>query len=91
MSHEPVRSVGTTNRLLMFMSNALVVRSMDLMITLSFGVMGELACLSGLKFKMALRILFAMDGRVRMRVPTQLRVALTNTASLQDIISSIYP
>lgn len=66
----------------MFMSNAFVVRSIDLMMTLSFGVIGELACLSGLKFKTALRILLAIDGRDRMSIPRQLRVALTNTASL---------
>ncbi len=66
----------------MFMSNAFVVRSIDLMMTLSFGVIGELACLSGLKFKIAVRILLAMDGRVRTSIPRQLSVAFTNTASL---------
>lgn len=66
----------------MFMSNAFAVRSIDFMMTLSFGVMGELACLSGLKFKVALRILLAIDGRVRMSIPRQLSVALTSRASL---------
>ncbi len=72
------------------MSNALVVRSIDFMITLSFGVIGEFACLSGLKFKMAFRILLAIDGRVRMSIPRQFRVAFTKTASLYAI-SAILP
>ena len=59
------------------MSNALVVRSIDLTWTLAFGVMGELACFIGLKFKIAEMILLAMDWRVRRSVPRQLRVALT--------------
>lgn len=65
------------------MSKALVVRSMDLICTLALGVMGELACFNGLKFKIAEMILLAMDWRVRRRVPTQLRVALMRTASLE--------
>ena len=47
--------------------------------------MGELACLSGLKLRIAEIILFAMDGRVRKRTPRQLSVALTRTASLREL------
>lgn len=65
-----------------FISSALVVRSIDLIWTLVFGVMGELACLNGLKFIIAEIILLAMDWRVRSRVPRQFRVALMITASL---------
>ena len=42
------------------MSNALVVRSMDLIWTLDFEVIGEFACFKGLKLNMAWIILFAM-------------------------------
>jgi hypothetical protein len=66
-----------------FMSSALVVRSMDLIWTLAFGVMGEFTCLSGLKFKIADMILLEMDWRVRSSMPRQFRVASTNTASLE--------
>ena len=64
------------------MSKALVVRSIDLIWTLVLGVMGELACFNGLKFRIAETILLAIDWRVRRRVPRQLRVALMRTASL---------
>jgi len=67
----------------MLSSNALVVRSIDLIWTLALGLIGELACLNGLKFRIAERILLAIDWRVRRRVPRQLRVALTKTASLE--------
>ncbi len=73
----------------MLMSRALVVRSIDFIMTLSFGVIGELACLSGLKFKIAFRILLAIDGRDRMSIARQLRVAFTNTASLHTSLSAI--
>lgn len=66
-----------------FISNALVVRSIDLIWTLTLGVMGELACFIGLKVKIAEMILLAMDWRVRRSVPRQLRVALIRTASLE--------
>lgn len=65
------------------MSNALVVRSIDLIWTRTLGVMGELACFIGLKFRTAEMILLAMDWRVRRRVPKQLSVALMRTASLK--------
>ena len=64
------------------MSNALVVRSIDLIWTLLLGVMGEFACLSGLKFRIAEMTLLAMDWRVRRSMLRQLRVALMRTASL---------
>jgi len=66
----------------MFMSNALVVLSIDLIWTLALGLMGDLVCFIGLKLRMVERILFAIDGRVRSRLPKQLRVAVINTASL---------
>ena len=68
-----------------FMSNALVVRSIDLAWTLALEVIGDLACFIGLKFNIAERILLEMDGRVRRRMPRQFRVALTRTASLEAL------
>ena len=65
-----------------FMSNALVVRSIDLIWTLLLGVMGEFACFNGLKFRIAEMILLAIDWRVRRSMLRQLRVALMRTASL---------
>ena len=44
----------------MFISSALVVRSIDLIWTLAFEVIGEFACFKGLKLNMAWMILFAM-------------------------------
>lgn len=64
------------------MSSMRVVFSMDLIITRFLGVMGEFASLRGLKFKMALMILGAIDGRARIRRERQLRVESTKTASL---------
>ena len=66
-----------------FISNALVVRSMDLIWTLALGLMGKSTCFIGLKFKTAEMILLAMDWRVRRSVPRQLRDALIRTASLE--------
>lgn len=77
--------------LLTFVNSALVVLSIDLIKTLSFGVIGELACFRGLKFKMAERTLLAMEGRARMRRPRQLSVELTSTASLKYISSISLP
>ena len=59
---------------------------MDLIATLLLGVMGELACLSGLKFKTALRILLDVWGRVRMRRESEFIVASTDTASLHGLV-----
>ena len=67
-------------------SSALAVRSIDLIWTFSFAPIGEFACLSGLKFKIAERILLAIDWRVRSRIARQLSVAFTRTASLQDLL-----
>ena len=64
------------------MSNARVVLSIDLIWTLALVLMDGLAFFIGLKFRMADRILFAMDWRVRTRAPRQLRVALIIIASL---------
>lgn len=52
------------------------------MFTLVVGVSGAFACLRGLKFKMAVMILFEMDGRVRIRTGIELRVAFIRTGSL---------
>lgn len=65
------------------MSKIRVVFSIDLAITRSLGVMGEFASFRGLKFKMAFRILLAMDGRARMRMEREFRVASISTASLE--------
>jgi hypothetical protein len=66
-----------------FMSKALVVRSIDFMLTRRVGVAGELACLRGLKLRMAFRILFAIDWRDRIKIARQFKVALTKIASLR--------
>ncbi len=66
----------------MFMRSSLVVFSIDLTMTRSFGVMGELASFRGLKFKMAVRILLAIGGRARMSIEREFNVASTSTASL---------
>jgi hypothetical protein len=59
-----------------------VVFSIDLTITRILGVMGELACLRGLKFRMTFKILFEVWGRARIRIDREFRVASTSTASL---------
>jgi hypothetical protein len=66
----------------MWTSNALVVFSIDLTMTRILGVMGELACFRGLKFKMTFKILLAIWGRARIRMEREFRVASTSTASL---------
>lgn len=63
-------------------SSDLVVFSIDLTMTRSLGVMGEFACFKGLKFKMTVKILFAVWGRARMRMEREFKVASTSTASL---------
>ena len=55
---------------------------MDLTITRSLGVIGELACLRGLKFRMTFKILFPRLGRARIRIESEFSVASTRTASL---------
>lgn len=71
----------------MCISRERVVFSIDLTITRSFGVIGELACLRGLKFKMTFKILFAIRGRARIRMEREFRVALTRTVLLQMLVS----
>jgi len=70
-------------RLYICVSRDLVVFSMDLTITRSLGVMGELACFRGLKFKITVKILFAILGRARIRMEREFKVASTRTASLR--------
>jgi hypothetical protein len=69
-------------RLLILMRRSRVVFSIDLTITRSFGVMGELASFRGLKFKIAFKILLAIGGRARMSMEREFKVASTSTASL---------
>lgn len=69
-------------RLLICMSNDLVVFSMDLTITRSLGFMGEFACFKGLKFRITVKILLAIWGRARIRMERVFKVASTRTASL---------
>ncbi len=57
---------------------------MDLAMTRIFEVIGELASFRGLKFKMAFRILLEMEGRARMRMEREFRVASMSTASLDN-------
>ena len=59
-----------------------MVFSIDLTITRSLGVIGELACLRGLKFRMTVKILFARWGRARIRIEREFKVASTSKASL---------
>lgn len=68
--------------MLMCMSNDLVVFSIDLTITRSLGVIGELASLRGLKFRMTFNILLAIRGRARTRREREFKVALTRTVLL---------
>ena len=60
----------------------LTVFSIDFAITFIFGVIGPLASLSGLKFRIAFKILLGRVGRARMRRERVLRVASMRTASL---------
>jgi hypothetical protein len=69
------------------MSKDLVVFSMDLTITRSLGVIGELACLRGLKFRMTFKILFAILGRDRIKIEREFNVASIRTASLRASVS----
>lgn len=80
-----------THSLLTLTSSDLVVLSIDFTMTRIFGVMGELACFKGLKFRMAETILFATAGRVRMRRERELSVASTSTASLPGRYQHMVP
>jgi hypothetical protein len=67
----------------MCISSDLVVFSMDFTMTRSLGVMGELACFKGLKFKITFKILLEMWGRARIRIDKEFKVASTITALLR--------
>ena len=67
---------------MIFTSSALVVRSIDLMMTLFLGVMGELASFKGLKLKTLFKILFAAFGRRWINMPKLFNVAVTSNPSL---------
>jgi hypothetical protein len=69
-------------RLFVLISSARVVRSIDLTITRSLGVIGEFACFRGLKFRIAESILFATAGRVLIKTDSPFNVALIKMASL---------
>ena len=62
---------------------------MALIWTLAFGFIGELACLSGLKFRITDMILLEMDWRVRKSVPRQFKVAVIDRASLDTEYSGM--
>lgn len=66
------------------MSNILVVFSIDLISTRVLEVMGELASLSGLKFRTAFMMRLEVDGLVRTRMDRQFRVPSTTSASLRS-------
>jgi len=66
----------------MCINSDLVVFSIDFTITRSLGVIGELACFRGLKFRITFKILLAIWGRERMRMEREFIVASTRTASL---------
>jgi hypothetical protein len=70
------------------MSNDLVVFSIDLTITRSLGVMGELACFKGLKFRITVKIRFATCGRARIRMERVFKVASIKIASLFLLVSA---
>ena len=75
----------TTYFLMMFRSSARVVRSIDLTMILTLGVMGEFASFSGLKFRTVDMILFEIEGLERISVPKLFRVAVTSKASLYPV------
>jgi hypothetical protein len=63
-------------------NNALAVRSIDLIFTLTVGVIWVLSWLIGLKFRIASMILFDVEERVWIRMARALSVAFTSRASL---------
>ena len=66
----------------MLVRKFIVVRVMDLTITLSLTAMVGLARVKGLKFRTVEMILLAIDALVRTREPRLLSVAVTINASL---------
>ena len=77
-----IRDFLVTYFLITWISNALVVRSMDLIITLVLGVIGALASFNGLKLSTVLIIFVATEARSRIRLPKLFKVAVTRSASL---------
>jgi hypothetical protein len=73
------------------MNSIRVVFSIDLIITRSFGVIGEFACLRGLKFRMEFKILLEVWGRDRMRMDSVFKVASIRMASLQLSVEELQP
>lgn len=67
------------------LNSARVVLSMDPIMTMILGVIGEFPCFIGLKLMTADIILDAIGGRVRMRTARQLRVASTTMGSLDKL------
>jgi hypothetical protein len=80
--HFLVTWIREKNRFKMCTSNDLVVFSIDLTITRSLGVIGELACFKGLKFRITFKILLAIWGLARIKTEREFKVASTSTASL---------
>ena len=74
----------------MFKSNILIVRSNDLICTLSFEPICGWACFSGLKPSIADNIRLAIVWRVRRRGERQLRVAVMSTASLVIVLARVF-
>lgn len=71
-----------------FMSKARVVRSMDFIMTLFLGVMGEFASFKGLKLRTLLSILFAVMGRRCISMPKLLSVPVMSNPSLYSVRES---
>lgn len=80
--HLTSKKIEVAYRFFTWRSNDLVVFSIDLTITRVLGVIWELACFRGLKFKMTVNILIARWGRARIRMEREFKVASTRTASL---------
>lgn len=70
---------------MMFMSSARVVRSIDFIMTLFFGVKGELPSFRGLKLSTLFKILFAAIGRRCINMPRVFKVAVTTSPSLHPV------
>ena len=62
---------------------------MDRYTTISLGDMVGVACLKGLKLRMAAMILFAIAGRLRMRIARQFKVASIIMGSLLVLVRSL--
>lgn len=71
--------------MLRFIRKARTVFSIDLASTLALEVRGGLKPRKGLKLRITLRILLEVDALVLTNIPTLLRVAVTNNASLTHL------